>query len=31
MRFVVLIFTIAVFLGLLALLYNFGAKNDEMR
>ncbi|MEA4915784.1 MAG: type II secretion system F family protein [Christensenella sp.] len=31
MRFVVLAFTIAVFLGLLALLYDVGIKNDEMR
>ena len=31
MRVVVLAFTIAVFLGLLALLYNFGVRNDEMR
>ncbi|MEN6637005.1 MAG: type II secretion system F family protein [Clostridiaceae bacterium] len=31
LRFVVLISTIAVFLGLLALLYRFGAKSDEMQ
>lgn len=31
MRFVVLAFTIAVFLGLLALLYDVGVKSDEMR
>jgi len=31
MRPVVLAFTIAVFLGLLALLYNVGRRNDEMR
>ena len=31
MRIAVLAFTIAVFLGLLALLYNVGIRNDEMR
>ncbi|MDD4311963.1 MAG: type II secretion system F family protein [Eubacteriales bacterium] len=31
MRFVVLAFTLAVFLGLLALLYDVGVKDDEMR
>ena len=31
MRVAVLAFTIAVFLGLLALLYNLGVRNDEMR